>query len=85
MKNLDRSGYLRRSALDVLRASVLNGAKAARGKWRGRGTCGAFGRCHYRFDTTPVTDPRFNHALRRWLNSPTRGALASVGALEVAA
>ena len=30
-----------------------------------RATKGAFGKCRYRFDTHRVTDPAFNHSLRR--------------------
>ncbi len=37
------------------------------GKWRARGTPGAFGKCRYTIDRGFVTDPRFNHALRHEL------------------
>jgi hypothetical protein len=30
-----------------------------------KATKGAFGKCRYRFDTHKVTDPAFNHSLRR--------------------
>lgn len=60
MKNKDRSGFLRKQALDTLNPLLPK----MRGKWRGRGVVGAFGRCHNRVNYQPVTDPMFNHALR---------------------